>query len=305
VGAPRAGARRGSRHRGCTPLNAGAPPPAPPEAGALRQFGDSVKGLGLIEAVASAVATAGVLYVVGGAAVLIRLAQTRLPVEQGLYVMPRDVLLLLGVREFLVAVAVAVVVYGLTIWSGGSLWIQLIAVAVVACVVPLTYGGLVWPSALLAAIIVSRLLVSGARAVWLPIVVVGLMLVAVVSRYTDPPFRFPRGSVFQLNAPPVRGCPRYDSNKRPPSYCGAYLGSTSDSVFIGIVDRPETSYDEAEIVIIPRDEVRKIFVSSPPTTPAPRTSLLGRVVDRFGPRVSCTPLECWVGDHNYGARELG
>jgi hypothetical protein len=283
-------------------LESGAPGSVP---SALRSLGDSLKDLGRIETVASAIAAAGVLYIVGGIAVLVRLAQTHLPVEQGLYVVPREVLLLIGVREFLVAVVVAMAVYALSRWTSHLLWLQLVAVALVAAVVPLTFGGLIWPGALLAALVASALLGGGARAAWLPVIIVALILVATVSRYTNPPYRFPIGSVYKKGVPAATGCPRVDAQDKQPSYCGAYLSSTSDNVYIGITDRTETSYDEAEIIIIPRDGVEKVFVSSPPASRAPRTSLIGRLIDRFGPGVSCTLLECWIEERNYGARWFG
>jgi hypothetical protein len=263
-----------------------------------------------------AVAGAGVVYVIGGMVSVIRLRQSQLPVEQGLDVIPREQLLLIGAREVIVVLALSLGLFLLLdkIEPPRSYVVLGILALSSFLLAPLTRAGLVWPVAFLVVLGLWWLHERGSTVAVMAIPVVILLVVAF--RYDDPPPRFFAGNVWTSEAP-RQGC-RFDRPNqvgRRASYCGVFLGVIGDHVYLGL---PGKDPRPREIVGLPKDEVKKIVLTefsncpeSPASRPpgcvsAPRLSLVGRVTRGLGlSAILCIPLECWIGRKNHGRGVFG
>jgi hypothetical protein len=261
-----------------------------------------------------AFAGAGVVYVIGGMVSVIRLRQSQLPVEQGLDVIPREQLLLIGAREVIVVLALSLGLFLLLDKIQPPRCYVVLAILALASLLlaPLTRAGLVWPVAILAVLGLWWLHQRGSTVALMTIPIV--MLLVVAYRYDDPPPRFFAGNIWTGEAP-RQGC-RFDRPNqvgRRASYCGVFLGVTGDHVYLGLPGK-----DPREIVGLPKDTVKKIVLTefsncpdSPASRPpgcvsAPRLSLVGRVTRELGlSAISCIPLECWIGRKNHGRGIFG
>jgi hypothetical protein len=246
----------------------------------------------------SAVAGIGLIYILGGIAMALRLEGSRFPIEEGLKVVPRETLLLLGFRELLLVLVGIFVILRLRSYLH---WIA----GVLVLLVPLTVEGLVWPLGLLVVYAIWRY--SRENAFERAAVATALFtVVAVPLRFSDPPYRFPAAVVVTPTA--CRQLELALAEKPQPgedlSCRGGLISSTSSGVYLGA---PPGAVDgsKSRIVFIPHSDITD-FVLESHFPVAPRTSILGRFADAAGlPRFSCNPLECWVREENYGARFLG
>jgi hypothetical protein len=289
----------------------------------LGDLKNALAAVGPLGTTIGAVAGAGVVYVIGGMVSVIRLRQAHLPVEQGLDVIPREQLLLIGAREVILVLALSLGLFLLLDRIQPPRCYSVLAILALASLLlaPLTRAGLVWPVAILAVLGLWWLHERGSTVAFVAIPIVILLVVAF--RYDDPPPRFFQGNVWTSEAP-RQGC-RYDRPNqvgRRASYCGVFLGVTGDHVYLGLPGRDTQPKGKApqprEIVGLPKDTVKKLVLTefsncparSDPRPPgcvsAPRLSLVGRVTRRLGlSGISCIPLECWIGRKNHGRGVFG
>jgi hypothetical protein len=202
-------------------------------------------------------------YLLGGLAVEFRLRYAggpRYPLEGGLAVIPRDTLLLIGIRDFAAMIlAAAFLVYFAT--GPRRFWTMVGLLLVFA---PHSFAGYSWVLALIGVRVAlawrynslnpeSSRHIPDDRLIKLAVVVALAAGAVVLVRYTDPPNRF--STALALERPhglPDR--PPCIANKlHPKSVCvsGVYLGSTSDTVFLArpteIVDVPKSTLLELRL----------------------------------------------------------
>jgi hypothetical protein len=286
-------------------------------AGELSALKGAIKDLGPLGTTISAVVGVGVIYVIGGMVAILRLRQAHLPVEQGLDVTPREQLLVIGAREVVLVLALSLVFFLLLdkVSAPWSFLIVLLLCGAALLLAPVTPAGLVWPVAIL--LVLGLWLLHEKRESSLALLAIPVViLVAVASRYDDPPARFFEGNVW-TDAPPLTGC-RLDVGEDPKSAassCGLFLGVTDDNVYLGF---PGGGGTPRQIVGLPKSTVEKIVLTEFVTCPdsprrqprgcarAPRLSIVGRVARWLGgPEISCNPLECWIDGTNHGSRVFG
>jgi hypothetical protein len=243
--------------------------------------------------VITAIAGAGLIYVLGGLAMGLRLDGSHFPIEEGLKVVPREVLLLLGFRELLLVL----------LTSAAILWLRSYLVWVAAglfLIVPLTLEGLFWPVGLLIVYALWRYsrVQAFERAALACFV---FAVIAVPLRFTDPPYRFPATLIYTSKA-----CEKFELALAKDGACkGGLISSTSSGVYLGAPPGVVGLNSPARIVFVPNSQITDmVLVEHFPV--APRASLLGRLAAELGVAAfSCNPLECWVRKHNYGSRYLG
>jgi hypothetical protein len=267
----------------------------------------AIADAGPLGTVLGAVLGAGVLYVIGGAVELVRLAQANLPVEQGLDVAPREQLLLMGGREVIVVLALsALIVWLLRTRHRTPVFIGLTVIAI--AIVPLTPAGIAWPVVLAAALGAWLISERSASTRWVVLAIPLLVLVAVVFRYADPPSRFSDGNVWTAEPGKARcrWLPVGDTTARKhASWCGAFVSSNAEYVYIGIPGVEGTAHPP-ELQGLTKSSVKRLVLTDHVDRRAPRTSVVGRVTHRLGwSSISCNPLECWIGQTNFGSRIFG
>ncbi len=297
-------------------MAAGAGDTPPGELGALK---DAIKEVGPLGTAISAVVGVGVVYAIGGMVSILRLRQAGLPVEQGLDVMPREQLLVVGAREVILVLVLSLVLF-LILTKVKAPWsyVTMLALCLVALVLaPITLSGFAWPVAIL--LVLGLWHIHQKRGSYLALLAIPVVvLVAVAFRYDDPPARFYAGNVWN-DEEPYGECrfDRTDELRVQASRCGYYLGITDDNVYIGI---PTSKSERREIIGLPTRTVKRVMLTEFPSCPdpgeteppvrgctlAPRLSLLGHYLRWRGwGEISCNPLECWVGNTNHGSRVFG
>jgi hypothetical protein len=263
----------------------------------------NTQNAGKVKAALAVITSATAAYVIGGIALALRLDQTDFPVQDGLNVIPFQIILLTGIRELVLSGLVALVLIGVMLaCAAPTRWPDLAWLAVpvlLLFVVPLNAGGLVWPIGLAVVGFLFRWIKRSRRrdTKWqLPVRLVLVVLLATVgavtlARYTVPPYRFP---VANLRLAPEPG------ETSATSTVGGYLSETSDFVYLAHADVHGTPADESSVVGYARDRVLTLALSPPgPPLDAPRSLLdyLG------GPSVSVTPLlDVWSGGEYHGLR---
>jgi hypothetical protein len=275
----------------------------------LRQ---ALKEIGPLGTVIGAVLGAGILYVIGGTVVLVRLHQADLPVEQGLDVISREQLLLVGAREAIVVLALSVGIISLL-----KLKRRVLTFGILACAAlffaPLTPAGIAWPVVILLALALWLALEKKASTQWALLIIPILVLMAAVLRYYDPPSRFAEGHIWTKD-PANRFCRRiyfYPDKTQPAisitaSYCGAFMSVNDDNVYVAWRAGAARAENPPEILGVPKASVQRFVLTDPVDPRAPRPSLFGRVTREFGwSAISCNPLECWIGSRNVGSRIFG
>jgi hypothetical protein len=282
----------------------GEPSPRPSGASSEHAAGDTTSALLLdlakklepaakLATVITAIAGAGLIYVLGGLAMGLRLDGSHFPIEEGLKVVPREVLLLIGFRELLLVL----------LTSATILWLRSYLVWVAAALfllVPLTLEGLFWPIGLLVVYAVwhySRVQPFERAALACFVFAV----IAVPLRFTDPPYRFPATLIYTPTA-----CEKFELALAEDGACkGGLISSTSSGVYVGAPPGVVGVNSPARIVFVPNSQIHDmVLVEHFPV--APRASLVGHVAGALGfGSFSCNPLECWVRKHNYGARYFG
>jgi len=241
--------------------------------------------------VITAIVGAGLIYVLGGLAMGLRLDGSHFPIEEGLKVVPREVLLLIGFRELLLVLVTGAAILCLRsylIWVAAALFL----------LVPLTLEGLFWPIGLLIVYAVWRYsrvqpFERAALACFI------FALIAVPLRFTDPPYRFPAALIYTPKA-----CENLElAVTEDGAACkGGLISSTSSGVYVGA---PPGVVGSARIVFVPNSQITDMVLTEHFPV-APRASLLGRLAAELGiGSFSCNPLECWVRKRNYGATYLG
>jgi hypothetical protein len=243
--------------------------------------------------VITAIAGAGLIYVLGGVAMGLRLDGSHFPIEEGLKVVPREVLLLIGFRELLLVLVTSAAI----LWLRSYLaWLA----AALFLLVPLTLEGLFWPVGLL--IVYALWRYSRARAFERAVLACFVFaVIAVPLRFTDPPYRFPATLIYTPTA-----CEKFELALAEDGACkGGLISSTSSGVYVGAPPGVVGLNSPARIVFVPNSQITDmVLVEHFPI--APRASLLGRLAAELGVGAfSCNPLECWVRKRNYGARYLG
>jgi hypothetical protein len=259
----------------------------------LKLIAENAGSLGKLGAIVSAVSAAGLIYVLGGLVVAVRLSEIGLPVEEALAVIPKERLLLIGIRESLVGVAVGLgflVVSRLT-WF----WVGPIA-ALLVLVVPFTVGGLLWPASMLAFVALAKRIArpgGGLTAVAVTLATVVAVGIVVVGRYRDPPLGLPVAQVARTDTE----LPECGPGVEKKMTCGAYLAATSEGIFIAGPERDS-------ITFLPKDRLKHVDLYPPPDAGPPRRSLFGRITSRFWRPIALTPLDWWIGTRHYGFRLL-
>jgi hypothetical protein len=196
----------------------------------------------------TAVAGAGLIYVLGGLAMALRLEGSRFPIEEGLKVVPREVLLLLGVRELLlVLLAVAAILWlrSYLVWIASALLL----------IAPLTLEGLFWPLGLL--IVYALWRYSPFRPFERAAVACSVFaIIAVPLRFTDPPFRFPATLVYASKA-----CMNLELALAPDLACkGGLISSASSGIYLGAPPGVVGKHSPARIVFIPSSQIRDMVL---------------------------------------------
>jgi len=257
--------------------------------------------------VIGAVLGAGVLYLIGGTVVLVRLHQANLPVEQGLDVIPREKLLLIGAREVIIVLAVSTALLLLLKLKRRFLaFVLLIGAALLF--VPLTPAGIAWPVVLLIVLLMWLILEQQSKTRWALLVIPILVLVAVVFRYNDPPSRFSEGNVW-TNDPQNMVCRSILLGRKQTeiyaSQCGAFLSIKDDYVYLANAGTG-SSDSPPEVWSVPKASVKRLILTDHVDPRAPRVSIIGRLTRFMGvSTISCNPLECWIGHRNVGSRIFG
>jgi hypothetical protein len=251
-----------------------------------------IASLGAAGATVLAAAAAAVIYITGGIADAFRFDTIGLPVEASLSVVPRQDLLLLGVRELLLGTLVGAAVVAVV----ARLSARKVAVLaiVMALIVPGTTAGYLWPVALLA---VGLLVQKVGWNEWIIAAALGLGVVATVGRYSNPPYHLAIGEVVRVDTKKFK-CGDLRSKAQT---CGAFLASTAEGAYVG-------GPSDKTLVFVPKARIRALVLRPPPASRAPSPSLLGLLADAISPlpRVSITPLgDLWVGNAYHGRSILG
>jgi hypothetical protein len=252
---------------------------------------DQAKSLELVGQLVVGAAGIAIAYLFGGLVMAVRLTKVGMPVEQGLTLIPREQILLVGIRELLIAGAIGV--FFLFLAGRRWRWILMVA-AVLLLLAPLTVGGTIWAGLLVTLAFVTQLIAarsSDSAGIWILVVSGIMLLIACALRYQDPPFRFPVGQIVTEQST-VDECGPLAEHKR---ICGAFLGFTSDDIRIG---SPARDF----FAVVSRDKVERIYIAPPPETSPPRRSLIARLTDS---QFSATPtLDFWINGHDLSPRLL-
>ena len=244
------------------------------------------------------------LYVIGGAVMWIRFRSAGLPADQAVSLVPRDQLLVIGLRVLVLPALLSGAVFALlaqrqrrrqleyATWGQVPLRASLCwlgAIVVLGLVVPLTPGALAWPIAAFALwagwhqCIAEAFRPTDPRTfpLWRAVGLAVLLSAGVsLARQFDSPVQLPSATV--------------QVGDRP-SQTGVLVSANSDQVAVGFRER-------GEIMIFARSQLSNFLVGPTLDRRAPRASLLSRVLK--GGAWAATPLELWCGGERYELWQL-
>jgi hypothetical protein len=247
--------------------------------------------------VAGVASLGGLAYLIALVVMVIRLNDAGLPSVEVVSALPRDQLLVLGIVELIVTVAVASVLVGLAILASRlkskaqsereqprrrtiktelamARWTVIGLMVASLLVVPISVPGLLWAAALIALLVYLVLLPN--PPLWqILLVAVAAGLTLTLTRQLEFPSPF-AGATVTI---------KVDSAPSEP-ISGSYLGSTSSEVLLGV--KP------SRLVMVPRSRIEQVVLEPAPDPRKPSDS----IAELIGLPLTCLFPKCRAGEES-------
>jgi hypothetical protein len=261
--------------------------------------------------VAGVASLGGLAYLIALVVMVIRLQDAGLPSVEVVSALPRDQLLVLGIVELIVTVAVAGVLVGLAILSSRlkalrqkegdqprrrtystelvvARWTVIGLMVISLLLVPISVPGLLWAAALIVLLVYLVLLPN--PPLWqilLVAIVAGLTLT--LTRQLEFPSPF-AGAIVAIKA---------DGESAEVPISGSYLGSTSSEVLIGVKDQETRRLERllgkglpSSLVMVPRARIEQVVLEPAPAPSKPSES----IAEWLGVPIACLFPKCRAGE---------